>query len=130
MRLSRSHDCYLLRVSLGLLRLLSARSPSFGTTLLHQNFEIQARLLMAIVAGYATSFCSSFLTNCRRISKFRQPVPGGHCRGVTVEAIASVSINMAIDTLIALLPMRPLWGLQMAMSEKVGISILFVLGLL
>lgn len=85
---------------------------------------------MAIVSGYAISFFCIFLTNCHPISYSWNPVPGGYCKSVTVEEIASVSVNMGIDTLIVLLPMRPLWGLQMAMRKKIGISILFGLGLL
>lgn len=85
---------------------------------------------MGIVAGYGISFLCVFLTNCDPISYPWRPVPGGHCKSVTVEEITSVSVNMVIDTAIVLLPMRPLWGLRMATRKKVAISFLFSLGLL
>ena len=85
---------------------------------------------MSIVTGYGVSFFVTFLTNCQPISYPWNPIPGGHCKSVTVEEITSVSINMIIDICIVFLPMLPLWRLQMPLRKKVGISSLFALGLL
>lgn len=95
-----------------------------------KGFKLSARILMLFVAAYAIAFFCVFLTNCQPISYQWHPVPGGHCKSITVEEITSVSANMVIDTAIVVLPMRPLWGLQMATRKKIGISILFGLGLL
>lgn len=95
-----------------------------------KRFKLAARILMFIAAGYGISFFFMFLTNCRPVSHSWAPKPGGHCKSVTVEEITSVSVNMVIDTLIVILPMRPLWKLQMATRKKIGLSILFGLGIL
>lgn len=85
---------------------------------------------MFIVASYGIAFVCVFLTNCSPVSYSWNPVPGGYCKSVKVEEITSVSFNMVIDTSIVVLPMPPLWGLQMATRKKVAISFLFSLGLM
>ena len=83
---------------------------------------------MLVTAGYGISFLCVYYTNCRPVSHVWDPKSRGYCRPLIVEETTVVGINMVIDTLIVLLPMRPLWGLQMAMRKKVGISVLFGLG--
>ena len=95
-----------------------------------KRFKLAARILMFIVSAYGISFLCVFFTNCHPVSYSWNPVPGGHCRTDTTEETLSVSINMVIDTAVVILPMPPLWGLQMATRKKAGISFLFGLGLL
>ena len=45
-------------------------------------------------------------------------------------AVVSASINAVIDVVIVILPLYPLWKLQMALRKKVAISGLFSLGLM
>ena len=85
---------------------------------------------MCIVSAYGVAFFCVFFTNCQSLSHPWNPHPGGHCRAVSLEEIVSVSVNMAIDTFIAILPMQPLWMLQMRTRKKFAISCLFGLGLL
>jgi hypothetical protein len=84
---------------------------------------------MGIVAAYGVSFLVVFFTNCQPLSQPWNPVPHGYCKDVTIEQITSVSANMVIDAAIVVLPMPPLWGLQLATRKKVAISFLFSLGL-
>ena len=85
---------------------------------------------MFIVSAYGIAFLCVFLTNCRPISYPWNPMHGGSCRDLSLEETASVSVNMVIDTSIVILPMPPLWGLQMPFRKKFAISGLFGLGLL
>ncbi len=93
-------------------------------------FRIAAQTLVFVVSVYGFSFLCVFLTECRPISYSWSLEPGTHCKSITVEEIVSVSMNMVIDTSIIILPMPPLWGLQMATRRKVVVSGLFSLGLL
>lgn len=93
-------------------------------------FKIAARTIMFIVSAYGVAFLCAFFTNCQPLSQPWNPVPEGHCKNVTIEQIASVSSNMIIDAVIVILPLPPLWGLQMATRKKIAISGLFSLGLL
>ena len=85
---------------------------------------------MFFAASYGVMFLCVFFTSCRPLSYPWNPIPGGYCKDVNVEAIASVSVNMVLDTSIVVLPVWPLWGLQMRIRKKVAISCLFGLGLL
>lgn len=95
-----------------------------------KTFRIAAYIMMGIVGGYGVAFLVIFCTNCRPISQQWDPVPGGVCKDVTIEQIASVSVNMVIDTAIVVLPMPPLWGLQMPIRKKIAITGLFSIGLM
>jgi hypothetical protein len=92
-------------------------------------FKIASWTLGALIAAYGVSFLVVFSTNCTPISQQWAPVPGGHCKSVMNEEIASVSLNMAMDGALVVLPLPALWGLQMAFKKKVGVSFLFSLGL-
>jgi hypothetical protein len=95
-----------------------------------KRFKVAARILMLIAASYGISFLCVFCTNCHPFSYSWHPVPGGYCKSITVEELTSVSLNMVLDTSIVILPMPPLWGLNMATRKKAAISFLFSLGLL
>lgn len=95
-----------------------------------KKFKYCAWALMGVIAGYGVAFLCVFMTNCQPISQSWDPVPDGWCRTLTVEELASVSLNMVIDLAIVILPMKPLWGLHMATRSKVAISFMFSIGLL
>lgn len=94
-------------------------------------FKKLAHILMLGVIGYGISFLVYFTSHCHP----EYDDTGAdirHCKDpfYTIEELTCVSVNMLIDILIIILPMRPLWGLQMATKRKLGISVLFSLGLL
>ncbi|PYI31821.1 hypothetical protein BP00DRAFT_486485 [Aspergillus indologenus CBS 114.80] len=84
----------------------------------------------ACVVAYFVSFLPIFLTQCHPVSFGWNPVQGGYCRSLYIQEILSISINMIIDTGIALLPIPALWKLKMATRNKLTISIMFGLGLI
>ena len=84
---------------------------------------------MAISVGYGVSFLVVFLTNCSPVDYMWHPVPGGHCKDITIEEEVNTAINLAIDVAIVLLPIPPVWKLQMPISKKLGVSALFGIGL-
>lgn len=45
-------------------------------------------------------------------------------------ALASASMNVVIDVIILLLPQRVIWNLNMSFEKKLGVSIVFSLGIL
>ena len=95
-----------------------------------RSFRIAAKTIVLVVAAYGFTFLCVFLARCRPISYSWSLNPGTHCRDISVEEIVSVTLNMVIDTIIVILPMIPLWGLQMATRRKFALSGLFSLGLL
>jgi hypothetical protein len=85
---------------------------------------------MGIVICYGIAFLTLFMSRCRPVSQQWDPQPGGSCRDITIDQLASVSLNMVIDIAIVILPLPVLWGLQLALRSKVAITVMFSIGLL
>ncbi|KAK6222395.1 hypothetical protein LQW54_001095 [Pestalotiopsis sp. IQ-011] len=56
--------------------------------------------------------------------------PGGHCGNIPSAYLAANGSNFGIDSTIALLPIYPLWQLQLPVKKKLGIIAIFSLGAL
>lgn len=82
-----------------------------------------------LIGCYFIAFLALFLTQCRPISYGWNPVPGGSCRSLATQEILSISLNIFLDTIIALLPMPTLWKLHVNMRKKITIAVMFGLGL-
>ncbi|RAH45378.1 uncharacterized protein BO95DRAFT_464180 [Aspergillus brunneoviolaceus CBS 621.78] len=86
---------------------------------------------LSILSRYASLFPSRGLTRMLWtaaacvVAYFK-----GYCRSLYIQEILSISINMIIDTGIALLPIPALWKLKMATRNKLTITIMFGLGLI
>ncbi|KAJ5090126.1 hypothetical protein N7532_008810 [Penicillium argentinense] len=91
------------------------------------------RILVWVVSGMVTAyfiaFVPVFLTQCHPISYQWHPVPGGSCRDLEVQEIASISMNIVLDSMIALLPLPAIWRLRMPIQNKITIGIMFGMGL-
>ncbi|RJE19067.1 hypothetical protein PHISCL_08592 [Aspergillus sclerotialis] len=82
-----------------------------------------------LIGCYFVAFLALFLTQCRPISYGWNPVPDGSCRSLVTQEILSISLNIFLDTIIALLPMPTLWKLHVNTRKKITIGIMFGLGL-
>ncbi|KAI8961148.1 hypothetical protein F5Y11DRAFT_240518 [Daldinia sp. FL1419] len=58
-----------------------------------------------------------------------QLIPGRQCLNVNAILIAGASINIVLDFMILMLPQKVIWGLQMSKSKKIGVSLVFTIGL-
>ncbi|KAI1652732.1 hypothetical protein F4813DRAFT_376920 [Daldinia decipiens] len=58
-----------------------------------------------------------------------QLIPGSQCLNINAILIAGASINIVLDFMILILPQRVIWGLQMSRSKKIGVSLVFTIGL-
>ncbi|KAI0539681.1 hypothetical protein GGR58DRAFT_463759 [Xylaria digitata] len=54
----------------------------------------------------------------------------GHCLNGTVLALTSATVNLAFDIVILILPQKVIWTLNMSTSRRLGVSVVFVIGLL
>jgi hypothetical protein len=54
----------------------------------------------------------------------------GHCLNGTVLALTSATVNLAFDITILILPQRVIWTLNMSTSRRLGVSVVFAIGLL
>jgi hypothetical protein len=92
-------------------------------------FIYYAWFAVFLAAAYGVAFVGVFATNCVPIDYNWKHQAGGSCRDFTHGEFTSISFNMIIDLYIILLPMAPLWGLQMAKQNKIFISFMFSIGL-
>ncbi|RAL06173.1 uncharacterized protein BO80DRAFT_460417 [Aspergillus ibericus CBS 121593] len=104
---------------------------SLYTTLFpSRRFTYAIWAMTILVLAYFIAFICLFLTQCHPVSYGWNPVPGGSCRSLFIQEILSITLNMVIDTLIAVLPIPALWRLKMAIRNKITISVMFAMGLI
>ncbi|KAJ5669799.1 hypothetical protein N7462_010869 [Penicillium macrosclerotiorum] len=87
-------------------------------------------VVSGLVLGYFVTFLPLFLTQCHPISYQWHPVPGGGCRSLSIQEIASITLNIFLDSTIALLPIPALWKLHMSLRNKLTIGLMFGMGLI
>lgn len=95
-----------------------------------RTMTLLVRTVSVLVGAYFVAFLCLFLTQCRPISYGWNPVPGGSCRSLLPQELLSISLNIFLDTIIAILPIPVLWKLHMQTRDKVTIGIMFGMGLM
>ncbi|RYP00106.1 hypothetical protein DL763_001035 [Monosporascus cannonballus] len=95
-----------------------------------QKFRRWSYSMFALVVCYGITFLAVFINLCQPVSHLWNPVPGGRCWPMVYQEYASLSLNLALDTVIVAMPMPVLWGLQMPFGKKVVVSIMFSIGMI
>ncbi|KAF2141715.1 uncharacterized protein K452DRAFT_308785 [Aplosporella prunicola CBS 121167] len=94
-----------------------------------RKFRLAAWVCMGIVFGYwAGSMMQVFLL-CTPFEMNWNPAAGGHCASYNVSFTTIGIVNMFTDLIIMFLPIPFIRGLQMAIGAKVGLYIIFLIGL-
>ncbi|RYP81173.1 hypothetical protein DL769_002121 [Monosporascus sp. CRB-8-3] len=70
------------------------------------------------------------LTACSPFERNWNVLTPGKCLDTTGIAVAISAINLAFDLVIFILPQKVIWALQMSMKRRLGISIIFAVGVL
>lgn len=71
------------------------------------------------------------LLRCRPIQyHWDKSIPGGHCDNVDLLSPLSGGINVLLDLSILIIPQKIIWNLNLAFKKKIGVSLVFVVGLL
>ena len=87
--------------------------------------------MMGVVGTWFLTFFTSVFLICLPFEGGNDPtVIGGKCSSQKTYTIASAVTNMAVDLIIMILPMPPLWKLQLPFAERIGLSIVFTHGLM
>ncbi|KAI2609365.1 uncharacterized protein GGS25DRAFT_484411 [Hypoxylon fragiforme] len=86
--------------------------------------------IMAIHALFYISMIILELTACSPFEKTWNPLVSGKCLDTMSIAVIMSTVNLIFDVLIFLLPQKVIWGLQMRSKKKIGLSILFAVGIL
>lgn len=86
--------------------------------------------ILVIHALFYLSMIVVELTACSPFEKNWNPLIPGKCLNTIAVSVAISAINLPFDVVIFLLPQRVIWGLQMRSQRKIGISMLFAVGIL
>ncbi|CAJ2507842.1 Uu.00g090280.m01.CDS01 [Anthostomella pinea] len=89
--------------------------------------------IMFVTFGASVGTNIYLLTDCTPLAAtWDTTIPGAHCRppaNITTLGYAYSAINIAVDWVIALLPVFFLWRLQMAWRQKLTVMIVLALGI-
>ena len=84
--------------------------------------------LMFITSGYLFSDLWTTLFICQPITKHWRPETPGHCN-ITLQVVYGFGcLHFITDLLIFVLPLPMVWRMQLSLKEKVGVSLIFMLG--
>ena len=84
--------------------------------------------VMFVTAGYL--FCNFWtqIFGCRPIAKYWKPDLPGHCIRTLEADYGYGSLNFITDLIIFILPLPMVWRLQLSRRDKMGISVIFMMG--
>jgi hypothetical protein len=86
-------------------------------------------MILANVLFYGAALVTCFV-ECVPIERFWEIWRPGHCFNRKARDLTTGGINIAQDVFILVLPQRVIWSLNMTGARKVGMSIMFSVGLL
>jgi hypothetical protein len=124
------------RLAGGVARLMANGSSKLSVLFLYhrvfttKTFRLYLNLVIAVTLSYMIVFFILYLSRCRPLSHAWEPTPGGWCRDSTIEEFIIPCLSLFLDTVILVLPMPVLWGLQMPPRKKIAISVMFGLGII
>jgi hypothetical protein len=85
-------------------------------------------LIWVNLAFYFTQFFA-ILFECTPIAKIWQPSTNGTCVNLFLMLLCSVIFNLVSDVVIFILPIWAIWRLRLDLNRKLGISAIFLTGL-
>ncbi len=111
-----------LAILLQFLRIFSPRKN-------HSTFWIYHSLIWINFSFYVIiTFLNIFL--CQPIKKFWKPWIQGQCLKTTEVYIAMACVSSASDFSLLIIPQKDIWNLQMSFKRRIGVSAIFLVGLL
>lgn len=100
----------------------------FGTK---GSFRIAICITGAIVWGWAISIVLESFLLCSPVEfNWNPTLPSGKCGNRNVAFVMAGVLNMVTDLMVMALPLPYIWGLQLPLGRKIGLTLVFCLGLL
>lgn len=97
----------------------------------HRRFPIYCYIFVALCTCWYISNTVIIFLLCRPLAfNWDTTIPGGSCGNINAAYLSIMSANFFLDSGIALLPTMVLLSLQMPTKQKIGIGIMFALGVL
>lgn len=67
---------------------------------------------------------------CKPHNKIWDPVLPGKCVNTSFSSTLVASVNFTTDIILIILPQKVIWGLQMSIQRRIGVSLIFLVGVL
>lgn len=87
-------------------------------------------LVASFVIGYTIAHILTNIFQCVPIKAAWDPTVNAKCIDYNAQLVAIAIINVTTDVVVLILPMRPLWSLQISASHKWQLGAIFSLGAL
>lgn len=87
-------------------------------------------LVALFVIGYTVAHIFTNMFQCMPIKAGWDPTVGAKCIDYNAKIVAIAIINVTTDVIVLVLPMHPVWSLQISASQKWQLSAIFSLGAL
>ncbi|PVI05165.1 hypothetical protein DM02DRAFT_611014 [Periconia macrospinosa] len=95
-----------------------------------RNFTFWASWILIVSnVGFWATITMLEVFSCSPREKLWNPIVEGTCINRHAYQIASAVMNMVSEMLIMLLPQRVIWGLNLTRKQRLGLSMLFALGI-
>lgn len=88
---------------------------------------------IGVAIAYAITFIPIFMTSCNPPSASWSSDINytiAHCKPIQQQEFASVAVNMALDLAVVIIPMPSVWRLQLRLSKKIFVTLMFSCGLM
>ncbi|KAK0612443.1 hypothetical protein B0T17DRAFT_648599 [Bombardia bombarda] len=96
----------------------------------NQGLRLAVKLVMAFVGLWSLGNILQVFLICRPFAATYDPLVKGECGNQVASFIAIGAFNVVTDVLILTLPIRTVWGLSMSVPAKVGLTGVFLIGLM
>lgn len=91
---------------------------------------ILIQLVLWLNAFFYMAMTLSVIFMCSPVAKFWNPLQPGRCLNSFAIIVTSAAFNVASNITTVFLPVRAIWRLQMPLKRKIGVSAVFMTGLL
>jgi hypothetical protein len=96
-----------------------------------RRFRMMSWAVVALNLATLMSIILSTCLICRPITySFEKTLPNGHCGDLVSFELYPAIWNLISDSIIVILPMPMLWGLELQRKKKIGLSIVFGVGVM
>lgn len=93
-------------------------------------FWWMCRIVMWVNILYYISVIIVSTVSCSPHEKIWDPTLPGTCLNIKAFFVSNATLNLASDIIILALPQRSIWSLNMSRDKKIGVSLVFAVGVM
>lgn len=94
------------------------------------SFYWTCQVVMWVNILYYAAVITAWALSCSPHAKIWTPSLPGKCFNTKAFFVTNASLNLASDIVILALPQSSIWGLQMSRRKKIGVSLVFAIGVM